>query len=74
MKQEFSFKLEGIKWEELQDKAFEKVNKKAQIDGLDQEKLLEQYMRKIMVNKKFFMKQLIWLFKRNMKDYLVMIN
>ena len=29
MKQEFNFKLEGINWEELQDKAFEKVNKKA---------------------------------------------
>lgn len=33
MKQEFSFKLEGIEWEKLQDTAFEKVNKKAKIDG-----------------------------------------
>ena len=33
MKQEFNFKLEGIKWEELQNIAFEKVNKKAKIDG-----------------------------------------
>jgi len=33
MKQEFSFKIEGIEWEKLQDSAFEKVNKKAKIDG-----------------------------------------
>ena len=33
MKQEFNFKLEGIEWEKLQNKAFEKVNKKAKIDG-----------------------------------------
>lgn len=33
MKQEFSFKLEGIEWEKLQNTAFEKVNKKAKIDG-----------------------------------------
>lgn len=33
MKQEFNFKLAGAKWKELQDLAFEKVNKKAKIDG-----------------------------------------
>ena len=33
MKQEFSFKLEGIEWGKLQDEAFEKVNKNAKIDG-----------------------------------------
>ena len=33
MKQEFSFKIEGIEWGKLQDSAFEKVNKKAKIDG-----------------------------------------
>jgi len=33
MKQEFSLKVEGKEWEELQNSAFEKVNKKAKIDG-----------------------------------------
>ena len=33
MKQEFSFKLEGIEWGKLQDEAFKEVNKKAKIDG-----------------------------------------
>ena len=33
MKQEFNFKVEGKEWEKLQDEAFEKVNKKAKIDG-----------------------------------------
>lgn len=33
MKQEFNFKIEGIEWEKLQDKAFEKLNKTAKIDG-----------------------------------------
>ncbi len=33
MKQEFNFKLEGKEWEELQEQAFAKVNKKAKIDG-----------------------------------------
>ena len=33
MKQEFNLVVKGNKWEELQDKAFEKVNKEAKIDG-----------------------------------------
>ena len=33
MKQEFSLVVKGKEWVELQDKAFEKVNKKAKIDG-----------------------------------------
>ena len=33
MKQEYSFELKGKEWKELQDEAFEKVNKKAKIDG-----------------------------------------
>lgn len=33
MKQEFNFKIEGNEWGSLQDKAFEKLNKKAKIDG-----------------------------------------
>ena len=33
MKQEFSFELKGKEWNSLQDVAFEKVNKKAKIDG-----------------------------------------
>ena len=33
MKQEFSFELKGKEWNTLQDAAFEKVNKKAKIDG-----------------------------------------
>ena len=33
MKQEFSFKIEKEEWKELQDSAFEKVNKNAKIDG-----------------------------------------
>ena len=33
MKQEFSFELKGKEWNSLQDAAFEKVNKKAKIDG-----------------------------------------
>ena len=33
MKQEFSFELKGKEWNALQDTAFEKVNKKAKIDG-----------------------------------------
>ena len=34
MREEVNFKLEGKEWVELQDKAFEKLNKKANIDGL----------------------------------------
>lgn len=33
MREEVNFKLEGKEWVELQDKAFEKLNKKANIDG-----------------------------------------
>lgn len=33
MKEEVNFKLEGKEWVELQNKAFEKLNKKANIDG-----------------------------------------
>ena len=33
MKQEFSFELKGKEWDALQNDAFEKVNKKAKIDG-----------------------------------------
>lgn len=33
MKQEFSLKVEGKEWVNLQDEAFEKVNKNAKIDG-----------------------------------------
>ena len=33
MKEEFSLKVSGKEWKELQDVAFEKVNKKAKIDG-----------------------------------------
>ena len=33
MKEEFSLKVKGKEWKELQDTAFEKVNKKAKIDG-----------------------------------------
>ena len=33
MKQEFSLKIEGEEWGKLQDSAFEKLNKKAKIDG-----------------------------------------
>lgn len=33
MKQEFSFELKGKEWNALQNDAFEKVNKKAKIDG-----------------------------------------
>jgi trigger factor len=33
MKQEFSLVVKGKEWAELQDEAFEKVNKKAKIDG-----------------------------------------
>jgi len=33
MKEEFSLKVSGKEWEELQNSAFEKVNKKAKIDG-----------------------------------------
>lgn len=33
MREEVNFKLEGKEWIELQDKAFEKLNKKANIDG-----------------------------------------
>ena len=33
MREEFNFSVKGIDWEKLQDEAFEKVNKKAKIDG-----------------------------------------
>ena len=33
MKEEIKFSVKGIEWEKLQDEAFEKVNKKAKIDG-----------------------------------------
>ena len=33
MKEELNFKLSGNDWKKLQDEAFEKVNKKAKIDG-----------------------------------------
>ena len=33
MKQEFNLVVKGNEWEELQDKAFEKVNKEAKVDG-----------------------------------------
>ena len=33
MKEEFNLKVSGKEWKELQDSAFEKVNKKAKIDG-----------------------------------------
>ena len=33
MREEFKFSLKGMEWEKLQDEAFEKVNKKAKIDG-----------------------------------------
>jgi trigger factor len=33
MREEVNFKLEGKEWVELQNKAFEKLNKKANIDG-----------------------------------------
>ena len=33
MKQEFNLEVKGNKWEELQNAAFEKVNKEAKIDG-----------------------------------------
>ena len=33
MKQEFNLGVKGNEWEELQNKAFEKVNKEAKIDG-----------------------------------------
>jgi len=33
MKEEFNLKVSGKEWEELQNSAFEKVNKKAKIDG-----------------------------------------
>lgn len=33
MKEEIKFNVKGMEWEKLQDEAFEKVNKKAKIDG-----------------------------------------
>ena len=33
MKEEIKFSVKGIEWEKLQEEAFEKVNKKAKIDG-----------------------------------------
>ena len=33
MKQEFSLNLKGKEWVSLQDSAFEKVSKKAKVDG-----------------------------------------
>ena len=33
MREEFNFSVKGMDWEKLQDEAFEKVNKKAKIDG-----------------------------------------
>ena len=41
---------------------------------LDQVRHQEVFMRRIMENTKFFMKHVIWLFKKNMKDYLMMKN
>lgn len=47
MKEELSFKVSGKEWIELQDTAFEKVNKKAKIDGFRPGKApREVYQRK----------------------------
>lgn len=47
MKEELSFKVSGKEWVELQDTAFEKVNKKAKIDGFRPGKApREVYQRK----------------------------